>query len=68
MYLSFIKTHHSIASLRPSPLIADVLNIWYLCLIAVRPRALATSLGVIAPSISCLFANITSTAFLNSSS
>lgn len=63
------STHHSIASSSPVPLIADVLKIWYLCVVMdVRPRALATSLGVIAPSMSCLLANITNTAFFSSSS
>ena len=48
---------------------ADVLKIWYLWVVMeVRPRALATSLGVIAPSMSCLLAKITNTAFFNSSS
>ena len=62
-------TNHSIASSRPMPLVADVLNIWYfLFFIDESPRALATSAGVIEPSISCLLANTTSTAPPNSSS
>ena len=62
-------TNHSIASSRPMPLVADVLKIWYfLFFIDESPRALATSAGVIEPSISCLLANTTSTAPPNSSS
>ena len=62
-------TYHSMASSSPSPLIADVLKIWYLrFLMAARPRALATSVTVMAPSISCLLANTQRTDFFSSSS
>lgn len=64
-----VPTYHSIASSNPVPFIAEVLKIWYLLvLMFVSPRAFATSLTVIAPSMSCLLANTTNTAFFNSSS
>lgn len=48
-----MDTHHSMASSNPSPLRADVLNIAHvLRLRADKPRAVDTSEGVIAPSIS----------------
>lgn len=51
------------------PFVADVLKIChFLSLSAGRPRALATSVGVIACSMSCLFANTTKMAFFSSSS
>lgn len=46
-------THHSIASSRPSPLVAEVLNMDHVRLFnAERPRALDTSDADMAPSIS----------------
>lgn len=66
---SMHPTHHSIASSSPSPLMADVLNIWYRrFLMAERPRAFATSVTVIAPSMSCLLAKMQRTDFFSSSS
>lgn len=63
------STHHSIASSRPVPLVADVLKIChFLSLRAGRPRALATSVGVMAWSMSCLLAKTTRMAFFSSSS
>lgn len=57
------------ASSRPVPLIADVLKIWYFLFFKDgNPSAFATSAAVMAPSISCLFANTHNTAFLSSSS
>ncbi len=51
------------------PLVADVLKIChFLSLSAGKPRALATSAGVMACSMSCLFANTTRMAFFSSSS
>lgn len=51
------------------PFVAEVLKIChFLSLSAGRPRALATSVGVIACSMSCLFANTTRMAFFSSSS
>lgn len=57
MYLSKptneFKTHHSIASSRPSPLVAEVLNMDHARLFrAERPSALDTSEADMAPSIS----------------
>lgn len=47
------KTHHSIASSRPSPLVAEVLNMDHVRLFsAERPSALDTSEADMAPSIS----------------
>ncbi|TNN55155.1 hypothetical protein EYF80_034600 [Liparis tanakae] len=64
-----VKTYHSIASSRPVPFVAEVLKIChFLSLRAGRPKELATSAGVIAWSISCLFANTTRIAFFSSSS
>lgn len=64
-----VRTYHSIASSRPMPFVAEVLKIChFLSLSAGRPRALATSVGVIACSMSCLFANTTKMAFFSSSS
>ena len=48
MYKS--STHHSIASSRPSPLIADVLKIWYFRFLTLdKPSASATSVTDMAP-------------------
>ena len=48
-----IKTHHSIASSRPSPLVAEVLNMDHVRLFsAERPSAIDTSEADMAPSIS----------------
>uniref|UniRef100_A0A0E9X3R7 Uncharacterized protein n=1 Tax=Anguilla anguilla TaxID=7936 RepID=A0A0E9X3R7_ANGAN len=63
------STNHSIASSSPVPLVADVLKIChFLSLSAGSPRELATSVGVMACSISCLLANTTRMAFFSSSS
>lgn len=63
------ETYHSIASSRPVPLTAEVLNIWYFRFFSEgRPRELATSDAVMAPSRSCLLANTQRVAFFNSSS
>ena len=63
------QSHHSMASSRPVPFVAEVLKIChFLSLRAGRPRELATSAGVIACSMSCLFANTTRMAFFSSSS
>lgn len=62
-------THHSIASSSPVPLVAEVLNICHLrSFRAGKPRAFAISVGVMACSMSCLFAKTTKMAFFNSSS
>lgn len=62
-------THHSIASSSPVPLVAEVLNICHFrSFKAGRPRAFAISVGVMACSMSCLFANTTKMAFFSSSS
>lgn len=59
----------SIAWSRPSPFVADVLNIWkVLFFSASKPSAWWTSATVIQPAISCLFANTTRIASDNSSS
>lgn len=63
------RTYHSIASSRPTPFRAEVLKIChFLSFRAGRPRAFATSVGVIAWSMSCLFAKTTRMAFFSSSS
>ena len=57
------------ASSSPVPLVADVLKIChFLSLSAGRPRELATSVGVMAWSMSCLLAKTTRMAFFSSSS
>lgn len=59
----------SIAESKPSPFVADVLNIWNVrSFKASRPRAECTSATLIHPSISCLLANTTKTAPPSSSS
>lgn len=63
------STNHSMASSSPVPLVAEVLNIChFLSFSAGKPSALAISVGVMACSMSCLFANTTKMAFFNSSS
>lgn len=62
-------TYHSIPSSRPVPFTAEVLKIChFLSLRAGRPRELATSVGVMACSMSCLFAKTIRMAFFSSSS
>lgn len=57
------------ASSSPSPLMADVLKMAHvLFLRAERPRAVDISEGVMAPSMSCLFANTINMAVFSSSS
>lgn len=69
LYGKYGKTYHSIASSRPVPFVAEVLKIChFLSLRTGRPKELATSAGVIAWSISCLFANTNRMAFFSSSS
>lgn len=59
----------SMAESKPSPFVADVLNIWNVrSFKASRPRAECTSATLIHPSISCLLANTTKTAPPSSSS
>lgn len=59
----------SIASSSPSPLVAEVLNIWnVLSLRASRPSSRCTSAKLIQPCISCLLANTTKIAPASSSS
>lgn len=59
----------SIAESKPSPFVADVLNIWNVrSFKASRPSAECTSATLIHPSISCLLANTTKTAPPSSSS
>lgn len=63
------STNHSIASSSPVPLVAEVLNICHFrSFKAGKPRAFAISVGVMACSMSCLFANTTKMAFFSSSS
>ena len=60
---------HSIASSRPSPLMAEVLNIWKVLFFNTsRPSSRWTSATDNAFSISCLFASTTKIALFNSSS
>lgn len=64
-----VSTNHSMASSRPVPLVAEVLKICHFrSFKAGSPRELAISEGVMACSMSCLFANTTKMAFLSSSS
>ena len=64
-----VSTNHSIASSRPVPLVAEVLNICHFQPFkAGNPSEFAISEGVMACSMSCLFANTTKMAFLSSSS
>lgn len=60
---------HSIASSRPSPLMAEVLKIWNVRFLSTsRPSSLCTSATVRAFSMSCLFASTTRMALFSSSS
>lgn len=61
--------NQSMDSFNPSPSLADVLKIWnVLSLRFSSPNARCTSATDMQLSMSCLFANITSIASLNSSS